>query len=114
MKVAQPCFLRVTAVREQLYFRDILIHIGKESSACAIIDETRDEAPAETRDQDAMPIPTSGGLEIHWNNDTQPNGEAIAGWFDGLGFNVVRRSKLPAESKPTEIWIDIGPGSPWK
>jgi hypothetical protein len=112
-KVTQPCFLKVTAVKEHLELRKILVQIAKENSACTVIDETQDEAPSEIRDLDAMPIPDAG-LSIHWNHYTQPHGESVAGWFDAIGFIVRRGDKLPENSKPTEIWIDIGPGFLWQ
>ncbi|MGB9382984.1 hypothetical protein [Candidatus Binatus sp.] len=116
LAVAKPCLLKISAVKEQMKLRSVLAQIANENSACTVVDDLadQDQSPSEFRDLDAMPIPQQAGLSIHWNKDAQPRGESIAGWFYGLGFIVNRGDKLPPNSKPTEIWIDIGPGSPWQ
>ncbi len=113
MGITKPCFLKISAVKEYMELRKILVQIATENSACTIVDDTADDIPSELRDLDAMPVPPSG-LSIRWNNDTQPHGESVAGWFYGIGFIVNRGDKLPRNAKPTEIWIDIGPGFLWQ
>jgi hypothetical protein len=54
------------------------------------------------------------GLLIRWDKDTQPQGESVAQWFEGVGFIVNRGHILPPNSAPTEIWIAIGLGAPWR
>jgi hypothetical protein len=113
MGVTKPCFVKISAVKEHMKLRNVLAQIANENSACTVVDDTADQIPSEMRDLDAMPIPPPG-LSIHWNNETQPHGESIAGWFSGIGFIVKRGDKLPPNSKPTEIWIDVGPGFLWQ
>jgi hypothetical protein len=114
MRSKQPCVLKLSAVPEQMNFRSIIAMIATRNSVCTIVDDAADQSPA-TRDIDLPPTPTPpAGLLIRWNKDTQPQGESVAQWFEGAGFIVNRGHILPPNSAATEIWIDIGPGSPWR
>jgi hypothetical protein len=114
MHVKQPCILKVTAVPEHLRLRSVLIQIATENGICATVDDSTDANPP-VPDIDAPPTPTPpAGLSIRWNKETQPQGESIAGWFQGVGFIVNRGHVLPLGSQPTEIWIEIGPGFLWQ
>jgi hypothetical protein len=64
---------------------------------------------------DPQPIkPTSDpGMVVHWDAgsaDAQP----IAHFFDSCGVRVSVSHRLPPNASANFIWIDIGPGSPWK
>jgi hypothetical protein len=113
--VTKPCFVKISAVKEQMALRKVLAQIVNENSVCTLVDDLadQDQIPSEYRDIDAMPIPPPG-LSIHWNKDAQIHGESIAGWFGGIGFIVNRGHLLPPNAKPTEIWIDIGHGVLWQ
>lgn len=114
MRGKQPCVLKLSAVQEQMNFRNVIATIATRNSVCTVVDNDADQNPA-MRDIDSPPTPTPpAGLSIRWNKDTQPQGESVAQWFEGEGFIVNRGHSLPPNSAPTEIWIDFGPGSPWR
>jgi hypothetical protein len=53
------------------------------------------------------------GIVIHWDSKFTAV-EQIAHVFDADGFRVRISHQMPASVFDTLIWIDIGPGSPWK
>jgi hypothetical protein len=71
------------------------------------------ESPPNIDEPNSLSPTSQPGLVLHWN-ERNPNGEAIAHFFDSSGFIVKISHRIPADAPSDLIWIDIGPGSPWK
>jgi hypothetical protein len=56
---------------------------------------------------------TDPGVVIRWHEEFK-EGEKAAHFFDADGMKVSISHTMPANSPANLIWIDIGPGSPWK
>lgn len=114
MHIKQPCVIKISSAQEHLELRKILVQIATENGTCTTVDDQID-ANATVPDIDTPPTPAPpAGLSIRWNRETQPQGESIAGWFQGVGFIVNRGHALPPGRQPTEIWIEIGAGFLWQ
>ncbi|MFZ0680742.1 hypothetical protein [Candidatus Binatus sp.] len=75
--------------------------------------ENADLPPIDADDPTSVRKNSNKGMVIHWNPDYD-QGQGIAHWFDSSGFIVSTSHRLPKDSPENLIWIDIGPGSPWK
>jgi DNA-binding IclR family transcriptional regulator len=56
---------------------------------------------------------TEPGVVVHWKADYQP-GEKIAHLLASMGAKVSISHQLDTDAPSNLVWIDIGPGSPWK
>ena len=84
---------------------------GGAPDICVV--ESPDLPPIDADDPTSLKKNGDKGIIIHWNPDYQ-QGDGIARWFDANGFIVSTSHRLPKGSPENLIWIDIGPGSPWK
>jgi hypothetical protein len=64
-------------------------------------------------DESAVKPTTEPGIVIHWKSNFAP-GEKVANFFSSMGLNVRVSHRLDPQAPDNLIWIDIGPGSPWK
>jgi hypothetical protein len=96
--------------RDKQAFGDTLSWLFRYGANCQMyvdsnpIDVDAPKQPAE---------PSGPGMVIRWDQ-TFSRGEKIAHFFESDGFKVAVSHRLPDNSLPSLIWIDIGPGSPWK
>jgi hypothetical protein len=105
----RPCTVMVTAPTDKPEFTGTLAWILTYGSGCGV--QGKEELPrAEEPALRGRKIP---GMTIHWS-PRYTAGPRIAHWFDASGFQVDVSNKLPEKSPLELIWIDIGPGSPWK
>lgn len=59
-------------------------------------------------------MPTSyPGMVVHWDPKFV-EGQSIAHFFNSCGVKVRISHRLPQNASANFVWIDIGPGSPWK
>ena len=109
----KPCQIRLTSPPNSELastFGWLLQYGGPKND---VICEVNYVAGPQDVDEVDPPITKEPGLVVHWDSSFLP-GEKIAHFFDADGFNVRYSHRLPPHSPQNLIWIDIGPGSPWK
>jgi hypothetical protein len=110
-KLPKPCNVKFSIAKDKKAFRDTLVWILYYGGAsCAVKEES---APANVDEPAEPPLRTTAGMTIHWDKSFEP-GAQMAHWFDASGFKVEISNRLPANSPKDLIWIDVGPGDPWK
>jgi len=109
----QPCQVRLTVADDKINLaRTLSWLLGRSPNDGAAGCEVTGEQLALPYIEMPMHRTNDPGVVIHWNSDFRP-GEHIAHFFDASGFNVRISHDLPT-GPPNQIWIEIGPGSPWK
>jgi hypothetical protein len=114
-QLPKPCTVKTTAPPQTELASTItwILTYGSPSGDLICTVESANPGPPNV-DEPAPPAPTiEPGIVIHWNQNYKP-GERIAHFFDADGFKVRVSHRLPTNSPPGMIWLDIGPGSPWK
>lgn len=79
-------------------------------------------SPTPNPDVDAAPIPTPAPIQFPKNEiivhaaKNSANADALVGFLQHLGLNVLRGSQYPSDAPavPGLIYVQIGSGSPWK
>jgi hypothetical protein len=109
----KPCVVKLTFPTDSELGRTFswLIQYGGGQGLCSIYQD--DKRPRNIDDGVPINPTTEPGIVIHWNESFAP-GEGITHFFDSSGFNIRISHKMPAQTPPNLIWIDIGPDSPWK
>jgi len=112
-RLPSPCVVKVTAPTDNENLRATLEWILQYGAKCEIA-STPMVPPSADEPQFAEVQPnTKPGVIIHWAPDFS-SGENIALFFDSSTYKVAISHRLPPNSNPHLVWIDIGPGSPWK
>lgn len=107
----QPCNLRVTWPKDKEQFGKSLEWILTYGAHCKIKPKNISLLDA---DQPKTPDPRkSPGVTVHWNKSFQ-EGAQVAHWFDASGFLTFMSNNVFSDDEPDVIWIDIGPGDPWR
>lgn len=105
-----PCYVMVTAQPSTRVFGDALrwILTQPEGGGCT---SWREPSP---REVGTAPIlhTSQGGIVIHYRSSFA-SARRIVRQFVGA-FNVEISHAMPPTSPENLVWIDIGPGSPWK
>jgi hypothetical protein len=104
-EIPAPCTLIVTAPDEYANLRDnvsFIIARGK----CHVIQNL----PPADADQPIVPN-SKPGVILHWDSSFHMPVDVVRGL--GQWFNLEVSHKIPGDD-PHLIWIDIGPGRPWK
>ncbi len=73
----------------------------------------KDTEPPDIDNPKEPKLTSDPGAVVHWDKakiDAQP----IAHFFDSSGVKVSISHRLPPNPPVNFVWIDIGPGSPWK
>lgn len=103
----KPCTIKITAPPENNNLKDTLRWIA-EYGGCKLDSNTN------RRNVDDLeePKPTKvRGIVVHWANENDEIGEKVYRFFEALSFVVALSNRI---SPKYAVWIDIGPGSPWK
>jgi hypothetical protein len=108
-KLPKPCKVKLTVAKDKRAFRDTLAWIMNYGADCP-----PDESSPPTNADEAAPPPRRAepGMTIHWDKNFE-FGAQIAHFLDAY-FKVQTSNRLPVNSPRELIWIDIGPGNPWK
>jgi hypothetical protein len=114
-KTVTSCTISLTAPAEMSSFRDTLRWLLTEpqidgGAGCTL---WREVSPPSVDDLPSPKQTSIRGIVIHWNLASR-DGERIAHFFDSSGLKISTSHQMPPHSGSTLIWIDIGPGSPWK
>jgi hypothetical protein len=80
-------------------------------SVCEIASSTIDLPDVD--DPNPIKLTTEPGIVVHWNESYSP-GSDIVHYFDSSTLRVSISHRMPKGSPANLIWIDVGPGSPWK
>ncbi len=112
-QLPQPCVVKVTAPSENDNLRSTLNWILEYGAKCEIAPMTLGPPNADEPQSAELQPNSNSGMIIHWAAD-YPSGENASHFFDSSTFKVSISHRLPPNSNPHLIWIDIGPGSPWK
>lgn len=112
-ELPKPCVVKVTAPPENENLRGTLNWILQYGAKCDIAENPI--GPPNVDEPQSAEVQPNGnpGIIIHWAADYSW-GENAAHFFDSSSFKVSISHRLPPNSNPHLIWIDIGPGSPWK
>jgi hypothetical protein len=118
-QLPKPCLVKLTYASDNQNLGrtlDWILSYGDPTkvNGGAICDMQPDVLSPPNIDEPSSPRKTTDpGIVVHWNENFTP-GQGIAHFFDADGFNVKVSHRLPPNSPPNLIWLDIGPGSPWK
>lgn len=105
-----PCVVDVTAPSDNENLRGTLAWILQYGAKCQIAGAP---SPPNADEPQSSEPNTKPGLVIHWASNFV-EGENVVHFFDSSAFKVSISHRLPPNSNPHLIWIDIGPGPPWK
>jgi hypothetical protein len=112
-RLPKPCRLKVTGPdSEFLSTLRWLLSYGAAGAPVCEIEPTTAEPPNIDEPNPVRPT-TKPGIVVHWDESYSP-GEAIAHYLDSSSLQVSVSHRMPKASPSNLIWIDIGPGSPWK
>jgi hypothetical protein len=112
-QLPKPCAAKVTAPHDNENLRATMAWILQYGAKCEIVGDSSGLPNAdEPRSAQVLPN-TNAGIVVHWSSD-YPVGGNVAHWFDTSTFKVSTSLRLPPNSDPHLVWIDVGPGSPWK
>jgi hypothetical protein len=109
----QPCAVRVTTSADKEPFRSTLIWLLTQQNlgaGCSLWDE---RSTPNIDDPAGPKKATAPGVVIHWDLAFK-DGERIAHFFDADGMKISISHQMSGHAPPNLIWIDVGPGSPWK
>jgi hypothetical protein len=109
----KPCVIKVTAPPDSELGKTIawLAQYGGGRGLCTIYQD--DSGPRNIDDGEQVVLSAEPGIVIHSKAEFTP-AEQIVHFFHSSGFNVKVSHRMPPRSPANLIWIDIGPGSPWK
>ena len=110
-RVLQPCILKITYPSAINKFGDTFrwILTQREGARCQLFQEKN---PPDIGSVSVSPT-TEPGIVLRLKEGFGA-GAQLARLLDGSGFRIVVSHKMPTPSPDNLIWIDIGPGSPWK
>ena len=108
----KPCLVKVSAPPKSELGRTIawLAQYGGGNGLCTIYED--DRGPPNI-DEEIVLQTNETGIVIHSHAESVL-AKAVAHFFNSSGFNVKISNRMPPRSPPNLLWIDIGPGSPWK
>jgi hypothetical protein len=98
----------ITAPEDKIPFREALRWIAVDAG-CSV----QNAIDIQNADDPVPKMRTTPGVTIHWNKNYQ-QGSQVAHFFDADGLSTYTSNRMPATSQPELIWIDLGPGNPWK
>jgi hypothetical protein len=122
-RLPKPCLLKITGPDNPFVatFRWLLTYgvitsgpAGSgpfSNSVCEIAPDSVE--PPDIDEPNPVKPTTEPGIVVHWNENYAP-GKDIAKYLDNSTLRVSVSHRMPKGSPPNLIWIDIGPGSPWK
>jgi hypothetical protein len=111
--IPTPCLLKVTGpIRDEMVSAIVWIARNGATDRGPICDVKQDNSPANA-DDPQIARRAGPGITFHWSASFEPGGK-IAHLFDADGFNISTSHKTLPQDDPRLVWIDIGPGSPWK
>ncbi len=114
-RLPKPCNIKLTSPNGSDLASVIswVVSYGNPSGA-SICSLTGNDSEPPNADEPTAVMPNSNpGMVVHWDAkfvETQP----ILHFFDSCGVKVSISHRLPPNAPANFIWIDIGPGSPWK
>jgi hypothetical protein len=109
-RVPHPCIVNVSGASDTQPFAGALQWIIYNVSGCQQWDNKRRLAPSIDPLTIGHPPP---GITIHWNKANK-DGENIPQLFANTGLKLSSSNQMPDDSPVNLIWLEIGPGSPWK
>jgi hypothetical protein len=114
-RLPKPCTIKLTSQSKDDLASVIgwVVSYGSLSGGaiCSLVGN--DAEPPNIDDPQPIKPTSDSGMVVHWDAgsaDAQP----IAHFFDSCGVRVSVSHRLPPNASANFIWIDIGPGSPWK
>jgi hypothetical protein len=111
-QMPSPCVVKVTAPSENDNLRGTIVWILQYGAKCEVVNNPT--GPPDIDQPASIVAPTNNaGLVIHYAADFGW-GDNAAHLFDTSSLKVAISHRMPPNSNPHLIWIDIGPGAPWK
>ena len=109
----KPCLIKLTGPHESELRKTIewIVVYGhaNQQPICSI----QQDSPIPSADEPPLKLNEQPGIIVHWN-EPGVSAEKVAYFFIGMGMKASSSRILPPRSPNNLIWIDIGPGSPWK
>jgi hypothetical protein len=112
-RLPKPCTIRITGPRNEFVSTISWLLANGGPNGTTICDLQKDESPTNASVPEPMKPAMEPGIVVHWNQDFKP-GEDIVHYLTTATLNIRLSHSLPANSPANLIWLDIGPGSPWK
>jgi hypothetical protein len=116
VSLPKPCIIRLTSPPNSELAKTIswiLAHGAPTGGEICRVDDAPPGPPNVDVTSSAVEPTKEPGIVVHWDEDFNP-GNYIAHLLDSDGFKVSISHRLPANAAQGTIWLDIGPGSPWK
>jgi len=115
-RLPKPCAIKVTDPNKQDELSSLIrwvVSYGNPSGGaiCSLIGNNSE--PPNIDNPPAVAPTTAPGMVVHWDF-TSGSVQAVVHFFDSAAVKVSISHRLPPNAPPNFIWIDIGPGSPWK
>jgi hypothetical protein len=109
----KPCLIKLTGPHNTELFRTIDWVIAYGHGDMQPICSRVEDNPIPNADEQLPKRAPDGELIVHWNQ-LNKQVEKLALFFIGVGLKTSSSHILPPRSPDNLVWIDIGPGSPWK
>ena len=110
-KLPKPCAVILRTAKDKKAFRDVFVWLLTEGAECTPKEAL--EPPNIDASVSYPDMPTTPGMVMCWREGFV-FGERIANFFDSGAIKVSVSHNLPKNSPSNLIWIDVGPGSPFK
>ncbi len=104
----KPCLFRVTAPSENEHLGATIRWLGEHAKCQSVPEDT-----IKNIDDAAVNVSSVPGIVIH-ATDGNIFAEKLARFFDAMRIKTATSNQLPGRAGSGLVWIDIGPGSPWK
>jgi hypothetical protein len=110
-QIHKPCNIKIRAAKDTKAFRDTFAWLLENGAHCP--PDLSSTPPNLDPEDSHPPEPKTGGIVVRFN-DGFDDGARIAHFLDSSALKVSISHRLPKGTPSNLIWIDIGPGSPWK
>jgi hypothetical protein len=112
-EIQKPCTFKITSSEDKINLQSTIRWLIANGSQCEIWNDSTGIPSADTRSEQVIKPTQDRGLVIHWN-ETNVSGEKVAHFFQSSGYIVRTSHRMPPNSPPDLIWLDFGPGSPFR
>ncbi len=114
--LSRPCAVMVTSAEEKSSLRNTLAWLltQPQRDGGAECSSWTNRALPNADDPEPASLPSNvPGIVVHWS-DAYKDGERVSQFFDADGMKVSVSHRMPRNSPSYLVWLDLGPGSPWK
>jgi hypothetical protein len=115
-RLPKPCTIKFTAPGHSDEVASVIswvVSYGNPSGQAICSPAPSEAGPLNENAPAPLKPTTESGIIVHWDASFTA-GQDVANALDHLGLFVRTSHRIPEHSPSNFIWIDVGPGSPWK